>query len=98
MTKRICKFTFGRESDRRWIEGQLASAIEIAEILHGSARVRLDAGYVMSKDGSQLVLDATTAVGESIAQVLTGLLIRELGEDQFSVERIQREPDAAVFT
>lgn len=88
MTRRICRFTFGRGTDREPIEGQLARAIEVAEILHGSARVRLDAGYVMSEDGRQLVLDATTTVGECIAQIFTGLLSRRLGEKGFSVERV----------
>ena len=95
MTRRICRFTFGRGTDREPIEGQLARAIEIAEILHGSARVRLDAGYVMSEDGSQLVLDATTTVGECIAQVLIGLLSRRLGEEHFSVECVEEAVESA---
>ena len=90
--KQICRFTFPPGINRSGIEGQLAQAIISAECLFGQARARLDAAYVMSSDGRRLVLDVSNEVGEYIARLFTGLLIRELGEEGFSVERTQGEP------
>ena len=89
--KTVCRFTFDGSTDQEAIEGQLALAIIVAECMFGQARVRLDAAYLMSEDGRQLVLDVSNDVGEQIAQLFTGLLIRELGEDQFKVERVESD-------
>ena len=92
--KSICRFRFRPEIDREIIEAQLALAIVVAECMHGPARVRLGTGYLLSDDARRLVMDVSHEVGEYVAQLLIGLLIREIGEDEFSVERLQREPMA----
>lgn len=92
--KDVCRFTFDGSQSSEAVEGQLALAIAVAECMFGQARVRLDAAYLMDSDGRQLVLDVSTEVGRWVAQAYTGLLIRELGEERFSVERVnsEREP------
>ncbi len=94
--KSVCKFTFASEAKKEAVEGQLALAIVVAECMYGQARVRLSAAYLMSEDGRRLALDVSSEVGEYITQLFTGLLIREVGEESFSVERIQGAPDAVA--
>lgn len=84
----VCKFTFPKELDREAIEAQLALAIISAECAFGQPRVRISAGYLISKEKPEVAIDVSTKVGEHIAQVFTGLMTRQLGEDQFTVERV----------
>lgn len=93
--KLVCRFTFEKRVDAELVEGQLALAILVAECMFGRAGVRLDTRYTMSDDGQQLVLDVCTDIGQWIAQVFTGLLIRELGEEAFRVEGVGRPAEAA---
>jgi hypothetical protein len=87
--------------DSESIEAQLALAIISAECVFGQAKVRISAGYCISaangtsngEKGLLVAIDISTEVGEHIAQVFTGLMIRQLGEDRFTVERVnQTEP------
>lgn len=85
----VCRFRFPEETDRETIEMQLALAIIAAECTFGQPRVRISAAYCVSGDKSQVGIDVSTEVGEHIAQVFTGLMIRQLGEDRFTVERVR---------
>lgn len=93
--KTVVRFELGPETKRERVEELLALAIVVAECLHGKARVRLGTGYLFSDDGRQLVLDATSEVGEYVAELFTGLLIREIGEEAFSVQRAEKVVEAA---
>ncbi len=95
----VCRFEFPEGLDRESIEAQLALAIVAAECTFGQARVRISAAYSISPpngatDGqkvTQVVIDVSTEVGEHIAQIFTGLMIRQLGEDRFTVDRVRRK-------
>ena len=95
----VCRFEFREGLDRETMEAQLALAIIAAECTFGQARVRISAAYCISPpngaaDGqkaTQVAIDVSTKVGEHIAQVFTGLMIRQLGEDRFTVDRVRRE-------
>ena len=84
----VCRFKFSRGKDRETIEEHLALAVIAAECTFGKPRVRISAAYCLSKDKPHLVIDISTEVGELIAQVFTGLVMRELGEEAFVVERM----------
>lgn len=85
----VCRFKFKRGMDRKTIEEQISLAIITAECTFGQAKVRLNAGYVIS--GNRAVIDVSSDVGEYIAQVFTGLMTRKFGEDRFTVERIKKD-------
>lgn len=85
----ICRFKFKKGVSKELIEEQITLAIVTAECTFGQARVRLHACYAAT-DG-KAVIDVSSDVGEHIAQVFTGLMIRTVGEDSFSVERIRKE-------
>ncbi len=84
----ICRFKFHEKIGKRNIEKQIARAIETAEYSFGQAKVRLHAAYLATND--KVVIDASSEVGEYIAQIFIGLMTRKIGEDKFTVERIRR--------
>ncbi|WP_128700816.1 hypothetical protein [Candidatus Velamenicoccus archaeovorus] len=84
----VCRFKFHEKIGKRNIEKQIARAIETAEYAFGQAKVRLHAAYLATND--KAVIDASSEVGEYIAQIFIGLMTRKVGEDKFSVERIRR--------
>ena len=88
--REVIRFEFPEEIDREATEGRLSLAIVATECMFGRARVRLNAAYLMSDDGRKVAVDVSTDVGENIAQLFTGLLIRDMGEEAFSVERAER--------
>ncbi len=92
--KDVCRFTFSQEIEREVIETHLALAIVVAECMYGQARVRLNAAYLISNDGKQAAIDVSNEVGEHIARLFTGLIIRELGEEGFVVERLPKQMKA----
>lgn len=83
----VCKFRFKKEVSREFIEGQIAFAILSAECTFGQAKVRLNAAYLAADN--KVVIDVTSKIGEHIAEVFTGLMIKFLGEQGFTVERIK---------
>ena len=83
----VCKFKFPDGTDRETIESQIAMAITAAECTYGHPKVRISASYLISADKPEIAIDVSTEVGEHIAQTFTGLMIRQLGEDNFNVER-----------
>ena len=87
----ICKFKFHEKVGKKFIEKEIARAIETAEYTFGAAKVRLHAGYLAAND--KAVIDASSEVGEYIAQIFIGLMTRKLGEDKFTVERIRRNEE-----
>lgn len=82
----ICKFSFKQPLRKEDIEERIALAIITAECVYGQAKVRLHAAYSAAAD--KAVIDVSSAVGEHIAQVFTGLMIRQLGEESFTIERL----------
>ena len=85
----VCRFKFPDDVDRDTIETQLSLAIISAEFAFGQPKVRINAAYCISKDKTQVGIDVSTEVGEHIAQVFTGLMVRQLGEDKFTVDRVR---------
>ena len=88
---KVCRFKFPEGPDRESIETHLALAIKATESVYGQPRVRMGVGYLFSGDDKELAIDVSTEVGEHMAQVFTGLLTWQLGEDKFTVERRARD-------
>ena len=87
----LCKYKFNGNIAKNIIEDQIALAITVAECTFGLAKVRINAGYNISDDKPiRVVIDTSTDIGENIAQVFTGLIIRQVGNDKFSVERVNK--------
>lgn len=88
MKRIVCRYSFRPDVPMREVEETLHLSLYGAEGIHGAARVRLDAGYAIDEKARTLVVDASTAVGETVVQLFTGYVGREFGEDAFLVERV----------
>jgi hypothetical protein len=96
MASTIYRITLREGTPRRILEKAVAEAIFAAECIHGTAKVRLAAGYYMAEDRPQCIFDVGTPVGEQVAQLFTGILSRRLGEGAFHVERAGGEMGRSV--
>ena len=86
---KVYKFQFYQKAKQEFIEEQIAIAILAVESIFGAAKVRLNAGYLAVDN--QVIIDVSHQIGEYIAQVFTGLMIRFIGETNFTVKRIENE-------
>lgn len=92
----VCRFKFTKGIDRETIEKQLALAIISTECTFGRPKVRMNASYYFSpkkkigsvKNEVKVVIDVSNRIGEHIAGLFTGLIIRQFGEDKFAVDRL----------
>lgn len=83
----VCKFKFTKGIDKKIIEAQIAIAIIAVESTFGQSKVRINAAYDLI--GRTMIIDVSSDVGEQIAQVFTGLITHQFGEEKFSVERLK---------
>ena len=88
-TMQVCRFKFNRSLSREQIEEKIAFAVVAAECTFGQAKVRLNAAYLAADN--KVVIDVSSPVGEHIAEVFTGLLIKDYGEQSFTVERVRHD-------
>ncbi|MBI3184643.1 MAG: hypothetical protein HYZ28_21105 [Myxococcales bacterium] len=89
----VYRYTFDEKTPQAEVRDSLFLAVFCAEGLHGRAQVRLDAAFSLDEKKRACVIDAATPVGRTIAQIFTGLLSREFGEDAFTVERVGESPE-----
>ena len=84
------QFTFESDISLAEAEMSLHLAMFAVEGLIGRVRVRLDAIYQINDSRHAIIVDAGRAAGRLIVRVFTALLLREFGEDPFTVERINQ--------
>lgn len=89
MDKSAYRYRFGGAIPFQDAVESLLLAVVVAECLFGRSQVRLDASFHIDENNHSCVVDASTAVGRSIARIFTGLLAREFGEDAFEVRRME---------
>ena len=94
MSRDVYRYTFDEKTSLTEVRDSLFLAVFSAEGIHGRAQVRLDAAFCLDEKKRACVVDAATPVGRTVAQIFTGLLTREFGEDAFAVERVAEPPEA----
>ena len=90
----VCRFKFSENVIREQVEEKIAFAVISAECTFGQAKVRLNAAYLALDN--KVVIDVSSPVGEHIAEVFTGLLIKDYGEQSFTVERVRNEGNQGI--
>lgn len=73
------------------IDGTLMLATLAAECIHGRTRIQLDARFEASRKDKSCWIDGDTVVGQTIARIFTGLMVRLFGEKVFKVERLEHD-------
>lgn len=89
MNREHYRYDFDAKLPFQDVEESLLLAVLATECLHGRTQVRLDAYFCLDPSKRTCVVDAATEVGQAIARIFTGFLIREFGEEDFRVERIE---------
>lgn len=89
MIEDVFKFELDRSVPLRDAEESLQLSMIALEGLVGTARVRLDCEYHLDKPHHAIIVDGTTTLGASLVRIYTGILLREFGEEAFSVRRIR---------
>lgn len=92
MERNIYRYKFEIDVLLEDIEATLDLALLGAQGLHGEASVRLDARYVVDYEKRAIVIDATTAVGQSLNQLFICYVRQEFGDGAFRVEHVDRLP------
>ena len=88
MNATVTRFEFKPTVSLADAETSLHMAMFAVEGIFGRARVRLDSSYELNEEDCKITIDVSTEVGTTIVRVFTGLLLREIGEDEFDVKRI----------
>jgi hypothetical protein len=92
MSRDVYRYTFAEKVPLTEVRDSLFLAVFSAEGVHGRTQVRLDAAFCLDEKKRACVVDAATPVGKTIAQIFTGLLTRQFGEEAFTVERVVEAP------
>jgi hypothetical protein len=77
-----------RGRDREAVEADLGLAMLAAESLYGQPRLRLEAGYRLAANGRVCVIETRGEAGAAVARIFAGLTSARVGEDGYSVERM----------
>jgi len=85
------KFHFNDKVPFDEIDGTLMLATLAAECIHGRTRIQLDARFEANRKDDSCWIDADTVVGQTIARIFTGLMVRLFGEKAFKVERFEHD-------
>jgi hypothetical protein len=72
------------------VECTLLLALWGIESIHGESQVCLDAGHYFDPEKRACVIDASTPVGRDLNRLYVGFLRRELNQEDFRVERVER--------
>ena len=65
-------------------------AVKETELIFGRARRKLETSYRLSSEKAVCTIEGGTECGEHLAKLLSGFLIKQVGEDGFRVNRFTR--------
>ena len=88
MKAQVYRFEFGTNASVKEAEMTLQVAIYAAEGLLGESQIHLDFTYFIDEPRNTIYIDGTTLVGNVIAHLFMGLILREFGETAFRVGRV----------
>lgn len=96
MNTSVYRYRFTEDVRTRDIESALDVALFSVRTLHGEAKARMEVGYVFDRATHTLIVDGATACGRSLAKLLTGHLTRQLGEEGFRLDRLERQASSVA--
>lgn len=78
------------------LKAVLTLAVKETELIFGQARVKLETSYEPPSGRASCVVEGGTECGEHLAKLLSGFLIKQVGESGFRVERLRRRSGRAA--
>ncbi len=88
MTADVFRFSISNEIPLDEAEMTLHLATFAAEGLFGTARVRLEFGYHLDSNRHVILVDGSKEAGAAVVKIFIALLLREFGEEDFSIQRV----------
>ena len=83
-----------QESASEVLQTLLAIALKETELLFGKARLKLETSYELSTTKPVCIIEGGTDCGAVLAKLLSGFLLKQVGETGFRVERLPRREEA----
>ena len=78
--------------DPEMLRALLTLALKETELIYGRAKVKLDVTYTLSESKPICTIEANTECGDHLAKLLSGFLIKQVGEQNFRVMRLGANP------
>jgi hypothetical protein len=69
------------------LKALVALAVRETEVIFGRARRKLETDYAFLENKPVCAIEGGTECGEHLAKLLSGFLIKQVGEEGFKVER-----------
>lgn len=83
------KFIITNPQNKNILKVLLTMALKETELIYGKAKVKLETNYKLYDNRPICLIEGGTESSEHLAKLLSGFLIKEVGEDNFKVERIE---------
>lgn len=82
------RYAFSSQTDMADVDAALLLALWGVESLHGEPHAHLETRYLLDEVNRLCIVEAKNSVGRDFSRLFQGYLSRELGEDAFTVSRV----------
>src|SRR5258708_21503580 len=82
------RFALAKGGSRKVLQALLVMAVKETELIFGRARRKIETNFRLSAKKPICTIEGGTECGEHLAKLLSGFLIKQVGEDGFRVERL----------
>ena len=91
LNQKVYRFTVIKKgSGTELLKALVLLAIKETELIFGHARSKLETNYHLSRQQAVCTIEGGTECGEHVAKLLSGFLIKQVGEEGFRVNRLTR--------
>jgi hypothetical protein len=92
----VCRFTVTKKgTSADVLKALVLLAVRESELIFGRARRKLETNYHLSRKKAVCTIEGGTECGEHVAKLLSGFLIKQVGEEGFRVNRLARNGNKA---
>ncbi len=90
-TRHIYRFTLLKKgADPSVLQALALLAVKETELIFGRAKRKLETNYRLSPRRAVCTIEGGTECGEHLAKLLSGFLIKQVGDEGFRVNRLVR--------
>ena len=91
LNPKVYRFTLIKKGrDAGLLKALVLLAIKETELIFGRARRKLETTYRLFPEKAVCTIEGGTECGEHLAKLLSGFLIKQVGEEGFRVNRLTR--------
>lgn len=86
------RFTIKPGAASGLLEAMVNLALRETELIFGKARLKLETSCELSPKKTSCVIEGGTECGEHVAKLVSGFLLKQVGDEGFTVERLPKKP------